>query len=110
MIKDVPLPSNSLAVMIKRDGETLIPKGDTKILAGDNLILNVPYYNEDNEIQLQEIVVDKNHAWCDHKIMELNLSQNTLVTMIRREEETIIPDGQTTIRCNDIVVICEQED
>lgn len=110
MIKDVSLPSDSLAVMVKRDGETLIPKGDTKILAGDNIILNVPYYNADNEIQLQEIAIDKNHDWCDKKIMELNLSQNTLVTMIRREDETIIPDGQTTIRCKDIVVICEQDD
>ena len=109
MIKDVALPSDSLAVMIKRDGETLIPKGDTKLLAGDNLILNVPYYNADNEVQLQEIVIDKNHTWCDKKIMELPISRNTLVTMIRRDEETIIPDGQTTIRCKDIVVICEQE-
>lgn len=108
MIKEVSLPSDSLAVMIKRDGETLIPKGDTKILAGDSIILNVPYYNAGNDVKLQEIAIDKNHDWCDKKIMELQLPQNMLVTMIRREEETIIPDGQTTIRSKDIVVVCEQ--
>lgn len=109
MIKDVSLPSDSLAVMIKREGETLIPKGDTKILAGDSLILNVPYYSADNEIKLQEITIDKNHAWCNRKIMDLNLSEETLVTMIRRDDETIIPDGQTIIKNKDIVIICNQE-
>lgn len=109
MIKDVSLPSGSLAVMIKRNGDTLIPKGDTKILAGDSIILNIPYYNADKDVKLQEITIDRNHEWCDKKIMELELPQNMLVTMIRREDETIIPDGQTTIRNNDIVVICEQE-
>ncbi len=109
MIKDVSLPSDSLAVMVKREGETLIPKGDTKLLAGDSLILNVPYYSAGNEVKLQEILVEKNHKWCNKKIKDLQLSGNTLVTMIKREEETIIPDGQTTIRCKDIVVICEQE-
>ncbi|MBO5474009.1 MAG: potassium/proton antiporter [Lachnospiraceae bacterium] len=108
MIKEVSLPSDSLAVMIKRDGETLIPKGDTKILAGDSIILNVPYYNAENDVKLQEIAIDKSHDWCDKKIMELQIPQNMLVTMIRREDETIIPDGQTTIRHKDIVVICEQ--
>ncbi len=109
MIKDVSLPSGSLAVMIKRNGDTLIPKGDTKILAGDSIILNIPYYNADKDVKLQEITIDRNHEWCDKKIMELELPPNMLVTMIRREDETIIPDGQTTIRNNDIVVICEQE-
>lgn len=108
MIRDVSMPSDSLAVMIKRDGETLIPKGDTKILAGDSIILNVPYYNAGNDVKLQEIAIDKNHEWCDKKIMELQIPQNMLVTMIRREDETIIPDGQTTIRNKDIVVVCEQ--
>lgn len=108
MIKDVSLPPDSLAVMIKRDGETLIPKGDTKILTGDSIILNIPYYSADNDVKLQEIAIDKSHDWCDKKIMELQIPQNMLVTMIRREEETIIPDGQTTIRNKDIVVVCEQ--
>lgn len=108
MIKDVSLPSDSLAVMIKRDGDTLIPKGDTKILAGDSIILNIPYYNSENDVKLQEIVIDKNHEWCNKKIMELQLPQNMLVAMIRRDDETIIPDGQTVIRHKDIVVICEQ--
>ncbi len=108
MIKDVSLPSDSLAVMIQRDEETLIPKGDTKILAGDSIILNIPYYNSENDVKLQEIIIDKNHEWCNKKIRELQLPKNMLVTMIRRDDETIIPDGQTTIRNKDVVVIYEQ--
>ena len=38
------MPANSLAIMIKRNGDTIIPNGDTKILGGDNIILSVPSY------------------------------------------------------------------
>ena len=33
-----------LAIMIKRDKESIITKGDTLIRAGDNIILSVPPY------------------------------------------------------------------
>ena len=38
LVKDVSMPTGSLAVMIKRHGETLIPGGDTRILAGDTIV------------------------------------------------------------------------
>lgn len=104
MIKDVSMPTGSLALMIKRDDETLIPKGDSKILEGDDVILSVPAYEPSENEDLEEIVIDKGHEWCNKPIAELNLSDDELIAMIIRGDENLIPDGKTVICENDIVV------
>ena len=53
LVKDVSMPTGSLAVMIKRHGETLIPGGDTRILAGDTIVLSVPAYESGGQEHLE---------------------------------------------------------
>jgi cell volume regulation protein A len=105
-IEGVNFPTGSLALMIKRNGETLIPKGNTEILAGDTIILSVPGYKEkDGVAKLKEVVISKNHKWYNKKIQELNLPPHVLIAMIKRGEQNIIPRGKTRVEENDIVVI-----
>lgn len=103
-VKDVNMPTGSLALMIKRHGETIITKGDTVIMAGDNVILSVPAYNASDNETLEEVEIGRSHSWKDKSISELNLPQNELIAMIIRGSENIIPDGKTVILENDIVV------
>lgn len=106
-ISQISLPTNSLALMIKRDGKTIIPKGDTMIYENDNVILSVPSYSENNdEINLDEIKITKKHKWCGKYINELNLQDKTLIVMVKRGESTIIPNGSTTILKGDTVIVC----
>lgn len=104
-IQEVNLPAGSLALMIKRENETVIPKGDTVLRAGDSIILSVPEYQAAGDVNLKEIVIDKFHAWNGKTIAELNLPENILIAMLKRGEENIIPRGKTKIKENDIVVI-----
>ena len=104
LVKDVSMPTGSLAIMIKRKKETVIPKGDTKILAGDNVILSVPAYEPAEHEKLEEIQIDSGHHWCNRSIEELHLPPNELIALIIRGEENLIPDGQTVILENDIVL------
>ena len=104
LIKDVSMPTGALSMMIKRGNKTIITKGDTRILAGVSLILNVPSYESEGAEELQETVIDKKHPWCNKVISHLNLPGNVLIVMILRGSEHIIPDGKTTICENDIVV------
>ena len=104
LVKEVNFPTGSLAIMIKRKNETIITKGDTRILAGDNVILSVPAYEPADNEQLTETCIDSSHVWCNHAISELNLASNELIAMIIRGDETLIPDGKTQILENDIVV------
>lgn len=104
LISDVSMPTDSLALMIKRQGNTIIPNGDTKILEGDNIILSVPSYEPSGKENLEEIVIGKHHKWCDKRIQDLDLPENVLIALIQRGEENLIPDGSTYIRKGDIVV------
>lgn len=110
MIHEVSIPTGCLVLMIQREEETLIPKGNTIILANDTLILSVPSYRSENEISLTEIKIDNHHKWYGKHIEELELPDYVLIAMIKREDETIIPDGKTIILEHDIVVIYNQSD
>ncbi len=104
LIKDVSMPIGSLALMIKRDDETIIPRGDTLIIAEDTLILSVPSYESGDQEHLQEERIEKGHAWCNKAISELKLPDNVLIALVRRGDENLIPDGKTVIMEQDIVV------
>lgn len=104
-VSQVNMPADSLALMIMRDGETLIPRGDTTILAEDSVILSVPSFQGTGDINLREVIVDAGHAWNGKSIEELQLPQNVLIAMIRRGTENLIPGGQTLIQEGDVVVI-----
>lgn len=104
LVKQVSIPTGSLALMIKRKNETIIPKGDTQIHAGDSVILSVPAYEPAEHEKLEEIRIDKEHSWCNRSIEELHLSPNELIALIIRGDENLIPDGKTIILENDIVV------
>ena len=103
-IREVNMPTGSLAIMIKRNQETIITKGDTQVLAGDNIILSVPAYEPTDNDQLLEIQIDKTHPWCGKAIADLNIPEDELLAMIIRDGQNLIPDGKTVIRENDIVV------
>lgn len=104
LVKDVTMPTGSLALMIKRDGRSLITKGDTLILAGDDMILSVPPYSPSGSEKLQERIIEKDDSWCGKAIGELKISKNKLIAMVIRENQPIIPDGKTIIQKNDVVV------
>ncbi len=104
-IKDVHMPTGSLAIMIKRGTESIITRGDTEIHAGDDVILSVPPYNPKESDGLEERLITQKDTWCNKVIGELNIPPNELIAMIIRDTETIIPDGKTTIHENDVVVM-----
>jgi cell volume regulation protein A len=107
-IKDVNMPTGSLAIMIKRGKDTIITKGDTEILAGDDIILSVPPYSPSDNEKLDERRIDRLDEWCNQAICDLDIPDDVLITMIIRNDETVIPDGKTKILENDVVVVMYQ--
>lgn len=103
-IKDIVMPTGSLALMIKRGNETVVTKGDTMIMENDTMILSVPPYTAADADMLQEKHIGRKDPWCNKSISELKLGENELIVMILRGGETIIPNGTTVMKANDIVV------
>lgn len=109
-VSQVGMPTGSLALMIKRGEETIIPRGDTVIRAGDSMILSVPGYEETEEMNLEEVTVDDAHEWRGKTIEQLQLPQEALVVLMKRGTESIIPTGKTRIQAQDILVMYRQGD
>lgn len=109
-LSEITLPTGSLAVMIRRGKETVIPRGDTVIEANDSVILSVPPYKSDKSIKLREIPINEKHIWRDLQIRELNLPRRLLIVMIKRGDESIIPSGATEIHYGDVVVVTDTEE
>ncbi|MGL4663712.1 MAG: TrkA C-terminal domain-containing protein, partial [Clostridium butyricum] len=104
-IEEANIPGDSLALIIKRNGENIVPRGNTVIKGNDSIILSIPEYDCQDDIKLREIKIEKYNKWCNKAIEEINLPDDILITLIKRGTENIIPRGSTVILEDDIVVV-----
>lgn len=92
--------------MIKRGNETVIPKGDTILQESDIIVLSNEVDDDPSDLEVQEIVISKNHEWSGHTIATCNIPKDTSIVMIRRKGGNIVPSGDTVIRPDDILLAC----
>lgn len=103
-LRDIALRGGSIAVMVRRDGNTILPKGDTTILPGDVLVISCPFYEDDSDMLLTERRISKKHPWAYQSIESLELDGDTIIVSIRRGRTALVPRGKTRIRPGDVVV------
>lgn len=108
-IKDLILPPDCLLVMIIRNGQTLVPQGDTRISDGDIIVLSALSYQDERNIKLREVIVKADHDWCGKSLGQISIPSGMLIVLIRRNGESIIPNGRTVITAGDILVINKSE-
>ena len=104
-IKELGLPKNLLIAMIMRDGQKVLPRGNTKIKAGDSVVIITKSF-EDNHTFLEEHTVKPGGRWAGKRIMDYDRPDRGVVVMIRRAEKNIIPDGNTVLQVGDVLVLC----
>lgn len=110
LVRDIRLPMGLIMTVILRNDEALLPKGDVHVMEGDKVVIAAEAYKEDAEIELKEIEIKKNHPWVGQRIRSLNISRQTLIVYIKRRNKVIIPNGDTIIRANDIMVVYTKHD
>ena len=106
-LRELPLPSDLLVVMIARREETIVPNGSTVLLPGDLLVLAARAFEDRENLFLQEIVVEKGHKWVGRSLRQIPTRSDTLIVMIKRGNETIIPGGSTILQAGDTLVIAQ---
>lgn len=104
-VKEVAFPPQIILVMIIRNGEALVPNGDTVLMENDTLVIGAKHYNGEEYINLKEIIVKQENEWVGKQIKDLDISRQELIVMIRRKNRTIIPNGLTYIKEGDAVVL-----
>ena len=77
-IREIQLPTGSLAVLVRRGNESIVTRGETQVLPGNE--------------------------WIGKNLRELNLPEDRIVVTVLRQGKAIIPDGGTTIQPGDTLV------
>lgn len=110
-IMDADIPEDILVVMIKRNGDVLVPNGSTKIIPGDILVLSGNKLNEFNEYKedksttLTEVSIKEKSLLANKSIKEAAIPDDILIVMIKRRGKVLVPNGDTEIIPGDILVI-----
>ena len=110
-IMDANIPEDILVVMIKRNGDVFIPNGSTEILPGDILVLSgnklkhFNEYREEKSTTLTEFSVEKKSSLINKSIKDADIPDDVLIVMIKRKGEVLVPNGNTIILPDDILVV-----
>ncbi|HIY10500.1 MAG TPA: potassium/proton antiporter [Candidatus Anaerofilum excrementigallinarum] len=103
------LPGDLLVVMIAREGDTILPGGDTILQPGDLLVLAARSFEDRENLCLREVAIDRSHKWAGQPLSQIPFARRQLVIMVRRGLDTMIPDGSTVLLPGDVVVLAETE-
>ena len=103
-LKDIKFDGKVLILAITRNGKKIVPKGNTKILENDEVLIGSTHTESDIDINLCETYIDKGHEWLDLKIKEINLPESHLIALIKRGEKYFVPNGLTKIKLEDTIV------
>lgn len=102
---ELNLPRGLILAAVLRNGETLMPKGDMKLFEGDCVVIGARDCEVNVDVNLKQVELREHHPWVGHKIKELDISRHTLIVMIRRGDNAIVPNGDTLIKTGDIVFV-----
>ena len=108
-ICEIEMLPGMLITVIRRGAQTIVPKGQTVIQEGDTVVLGAEGFTDSQGILLKEILMTPDHRWCGKKIAEARFYKNTIIVMIKRGSQIIIPDGGTQILEGDRVVVYSQK-
>ena len=80
---------------------------DTVLQEGDVLILSGREGGQISGIHLYERKIMKDDEWAGKKLSEISLS-GSLVILILRKEQVVIPNGETVLRENDLLYMSDR--
>lgn len=109
-VKDLIFPPQLLLVMVKRNADVIVPKGDFILKTGDIMVIGAKNFKEEANIHLKELLIKEQHPWVGMQVKELDISRQELIVMIRRKNKVIIPNGSTFIMNGDAIQIYSKKE
>ncbi len=103
-VSELGLPQDCLVVLVLRGDERIIPKGDTLLQCSDDVVLCTKAYQDDGTDSLMYYAVSENDALVGSKVRDYKGGEDSLLVMIQRGEQRVIPNGNTTLKSGDVMV------
>ena len=110
LLREILLPPETLVVLLRRNGENIIPNGRTRLMSGDELILSALSPDRIEGIHLSEIHLEQDHELAGQPLSRLAETTSALAIMVKRKGRVLIPRGNLTLLAGDILVLNTPEE
>ena len=107
-IVELGLPAGVIVAAIQRNRKIVVPRGSVELRAGDTLVLGAKSLGNDKHIDLKEMVLRSQNPWNGLPIRELDISRQTIIVMVRRKGNVLIPNGDLTLLEGDSIILYTQ--
>ena len=107
-IADIGLPKDIMVVAVQRNNETIIPRGSTVLRANDLIVLCAEKTKELQPVAIKEIVINEGHSWNNTAIRDIDISRQSYIFMVRRDNKALVPNGKLVIKAGDIVLLYDK--
>ena len=104
-VAELRLPRDMILTAIHRERELIIPRGDVRLELHDTLVLAAEPLRDSQRIDLKELVLGERNPWNGQYIRDLDVSRQSVIVMVRRKGQIIIPNGGTKLRAGDVVLL-----
>ena len=108
-IMDLKLPYGVIVAMVRRGRENIVPRGDVRLRANDTLILGAEAVKDDTHVDLKEVVLGRHSPWNGQRVMDLDISRQTIIVMVKRNGKVLVPNGDLVLLEGDCVILYSQE-
>lgn len=107
-IVELGLPAGIIVAAIQRDGQIVVPRGSVELHPDDTLVLGAKSLGDDKHIDLKEMVLRSQNPWNGQRIRDLDISRQTIIVMVRRKGNVLIPNGDLVLKEGDSVILYTQ--
>ena len=108
-VRDIILPPDTLLVMLQRENEKLVPKGETILACNDTLLLSAKSPGKIEGVQLSEKHIAEDSEIKGKQLSELPKRESALIILVMRGKEVVIPNGNTVLEAGDTLVFNHAE-
>ena len=107
-IAELGLPAGIIVAAIHREGKIIVPRGNVELHPEDTLVLGAKSLGNDKHIDLKEMVLRSQNPWNGQRIRDLDISRQTIIVMVRRRGNVLIPNGDLVLREGDSIILYTQ--
>ena len=104
-IKDLDLPQDCLIVLVVRGNMRIVPKGDTLLETGDEIVLCARSFQDQGTDCLIQHSLSEDSKWAGRRVCDYPKQGGALLVLIQRGDERIIPNGNTVLKAGDLLVL-----
>ena len=110
-VKDLNIEFDFIVAKNKRDGKTIIPRGEVIFEENDIVVLGGETHFDRSGQNLIEFTIPERHEWEGAYVKDLHPPHDRLIITVQREgSDLIFPDGNTQLLAKDKVVLLQLQE